>query len=80
MIPFDRMIVAQLDHFDFGDQRLNGRCSRCARQIIESGAQNSFPHIFKDPYQLKAFYRLMNNKKIDHADFLLVTKKGLLLS
>lgn len=78
MIPFDKMIEAQLSHFDFGDKRLNTRCGHCVRQIIDVGAQNSFPRIFKDPYQLKAFYRLMNNEKIDHEDFFLGYQKGVI--
>lgn len=78
MIPFDKMIMAQLGHFDFGDKRLNNRCSSCIQQIIASGAQNSFPCIFKDPYQLKAFYRLMNHEKIDHKDFFTGYQKGVI--
>jgi hypothetical protein len=77
MISFDRLINQQMEHVAFGDQRLNRRFQKCIHQIDQAGAHNSFPRIFRDPYELKAFYRLMNHPQISHADYLKSYQKGL---
>jgi len=78
MIPFDNVVTAQLQHFSFGDQRLNQRCCQCIAQIDECGAHHSFPRIFKAPHQLKAFYRLMNHSGVTPEALLNSYRQGLI--
>lgn len=64
MIPFDNMTLQQSQYFDFGDQRLNERTLQCLETLTKSRCWEGFPSIFGDQYQLKAFYRLMNNRRV----------------
>lgn len=64
MIPFDKLTLIQSQYFDFGDRRLNVRAQLCIDTLQNSRCNEGFPHIFTDQYQLKAFYRLMNNPKV----------------
>jgi len=54
----------QIKSLSFGDKRLNARCCRLFQQMESRGFAKSFPSIFQDKYELKAFYCLMNNKKV----------------
>ena len=67
MIPFDKMTKIQSQFFDFGDQRLNHRAFKCLSVLMTSQAWEGFPGIFADQYALKAFYRLMNNRRVNPA-------------
>ncbi len=64
MEPFDRMTKLQGQFFEFGDERLDHRAELCLETLINSNCNEGFPSIFTDQYALKAFYRLMNNKKV----------------
>lgn len=50
-------------NFHLGDQRLNKRAVACLERLMSRDLTKGFPRIFEDQYQLKAFYRLMNNPK-----------------
>lgn len=63
-MALDAVIVCQLDHFRFGDQRLNRRCQHLQTQLMQLDCAQSFPRLFKEKAQLKAFYRLVNNPKL----------------
>lgn len=64
MVQFDRMTKIQSQFFDFGDRRLNTRAEKCLKILSKVDTSEGFPCIFKDQYDLKAFYRLVNNKKV----------------
>jgi len=64
MIPFDKMTITQSQFFDFGDKRLNSRAEKSVKTLITSNLSEGFPRIFDNQYELKGFYRLMNNKKV----------------
>jgi hypothetical protein len=64
MIPFDKMTNQQSKYFAFGDQRLDVRAAKVLATLVKSQCWEGFPCIFKDQYQLKAFYRLMNNRRV----------------
>jgi len=77
MIPFDNMTMLQSQFFDFGDKRLNTRAEKCVKKLINSDLSAGFPCIFKDQYELKGFYRLMNNNKITSEKIALGLNAGL---
>ncbi len=52
------------DCFDLGDQRLNARACKILDQLSTTDLQKGFPRIFAQPAQLKAFYRFVNNSRI----------------
>lgn len=64
MIPFDNVINAQKSQIKFGDMRLDNLVKTIIEKIDERGSHNSFPNIFHDSSELKAFYRMINNKKV----------------
>ncbi len=64
MIPFDKMTITQSQFFDFGDTRLNTRAEKSIKTLINSNLSSGFPRIFEEQYELKGFYRLMNNNKV----------------
>ena len=66
---FDNYSLEQGSSFDFGDKRLNERAKSCIKTLIKSQPNEGFPHIFKSQYDLKAFYRLMNNNKVTPEKF-----------
>jgi hypothetical protein len=45
--------------------------------MFKANPSLSFPNIFKDQYQLKGFYRFINNKSISHNTFIESYKLGL---
>lgn len=69
MIPFDNYSLEQSQHFQFGDKRLDKRAFDCIKVLLNSHMHEGFPSIFNDQYDLKAFYRLMNNSKVSPAGF-----------
>lgn len=69
MIPFDNYSLEQCQYFQFGDKRLNKRALACVKILLNSHMHEGFPSIFNDQYDLKAFYRLMNNSKVSPSGF-----------
>lgn len=69
MIPFDNYSLEQCKYFQFGDKRLNKRAFNCVKTLLKSHMHEGFPSIFNDQYDLKAFYRLMNNSKVSPEGF-----------
>ena len=78
MIPFDKIVEKQINCVDFGDKRLSERCRLSYKKIDESGSSKSFPNIFQDAYQLKAFYGMINNPKVTAEKFLEGYTQGLI--
>lgn len=54
----------EFQHISLGDKRREQRAKLCLSKVAESPSA-AFPKIFKSNSELKAFYRLMNNKHID---------------
>lgn len=52
------------ESFNLGDQRLNARAYKILDQLSTADLQKGFPRIFAQPAQLKAFYRFVNNSRI----------------
>lgn len=77
MIPID-IVSVQLKHLNLGDLRLNKRMRKSFTKILEVGANHSFPNIFKDQFDLKGFYRLMNNMKVTPEGLYESYQKGLI--
>lgn len=77
MIPFDRMTISQTQFFNFGDKRLNERAMNSFQTLLTSNQVEGFPRIFNNQYELKAFYRLMNNKKVTSEKIISGYNKGL---
>jgi hypothetical protein len=46
--------------------------------LHSSNTALSFPNIFKDQHQLKGFYRLINNKSVEHSTFITGYQSGLI--
>lgn len=69
MIPFDNYSLEQCKYFRFGDKRLDKRAFNCVKTLLKSHLHEGFPSIFNDQYDLKAFYRLMNNSKVSPEGF-----------
>lgn len=55
------VIAAQLNAHQLGDKRLDKRCAQVQQQLLLGHTSQSFPQLVNQPYQLKAFYRLLNN-------------------
>jgi hypothetical protein len=51
-------------NFDLGDRRLNKRAANCLSVLLCKDTSLGFPRIFGDSGQLKAFYRMINNKRV----------------
>jgi hypothetical protein len=58
------VIEAQINAQRLGDKRLDSRCRQVQQQLMKADTSQSFPQVFNQPYQLKAFYRLLNNDKL----------------
>jgi hypothetical protein len=69
MIPFDNYSLEQCKYFQFGDKRLDKRAFNCVKSLLKSHLHEGFPSIFNDQYELKSFYRLMNNSKVSSQGF-----------
>lgn len=74
---FDRLIESQMQHYRFGDKRLDARCRFSQLSILSAGSNRSFPQIFKDQYSLKGLYRFANNKRVHPAAFGEAYRRGL---
>ena len=60
-----------LQNHNFGNEKINKRLDYSLERI-RANPSGSFPRIFQDPYQLKAFYRLINNDHLNSTDLLQV--------
>jgi hypothetical protein len=58
------VIEAQLKAHRLGDKRLDRRCAQVQQDLLKGHTSHSFPQLFNQPYQLKAFYRLLLNPKL----------------
>lgn len=73
-----RCIVLQVQGIQFGHLDRKHRYNRIISVLHSSNASLSFPELFKNQHQLKGFYRLMNNKAVDHSTFISGYKSGLI--
>lgn len=64
MIPLDTITSFQISSLRLPDSRLSERAIFCLEKIDRMGCALSFPAIFQSRSELKAFYRLANNKKV----------------
>lgn len=74
---FDSLVENQMQHYCFGDKRLDKRCRFSQLSILSSGSNQSFPQIFKNPYSLKGLYRFANNKRVHPSAFGEAYRRGL---
>lgn len=65
-----RCIALQVQGIQFGHLDRKHRYNRVISVLHSSNASLSFPELFKNQHQLKGFYRLMNNKSVNHATFI----------
>lgn len=73
-----RCIALQVQGIQFGHLDRKHRYNRVVSVLHSSNASLSFPELFKNQYQLKAFYRLMNNKSVNHSTFISGYQAGLI--
>jgi hypothetical protein len=73
-----RCITLQVQGIQFGHLDRKHRYDRVISILHSSNASLSFPELFKDQYQLKGFYRLMNNKAVHHSTFISGYQSGLI--
>ena len=71
------MTMTQCRFFDFGDKRLNDRARKCFSTLLSGNCCEGFPRIFGNQYDLKAFYRLMNNERVNPEKFVQGYVQGL---
>lgn len=75
----DVCIRLQKEGISFKHKDRQSRYSTLFDTLLSSNLHSSFPVIFKCQYDLKAFYRLINNKAIDMETFINGYQKGLQL-
>ena len=73
-----RCIALQVQGIQFGHLDRKHRYNRIISVLHSSNASLSFPELFKNQHQLKGFYRLMNNKAVNHSTFISGYKSGLI--
>lgn len=73
-----RCIALQVQGIQFGHLDRTHRYNQVLSVLHTSNASLSFPELFKNQHQLKAFYRLMNNKSVNHAAFISGYQAGLI--
>jgi len=73
-----RCITLQIQGIQFGHLDRKDRYNKVISVINTSNASLSFPDLFKNQHQLKGFYRLMNNKSVDHSTFISGYQTGLI--
>lgn len=64
MNPLETFVFNNFSSVHFGDLRLEKRCERILATFSKADMTKGFPMIFSDQYELKSFYRFMNNKKV----------------
>jgi hypothetical protein len=73
-----RCITLQVQGIQFGHLDRKHRYNQVISVLHSSNASLSFPELFKNQHQLKGFYRLMNNKSVNHSTFISGYKSGLI--
>lgn len=73
-----RCITLQVQGIQFGHLDRKRRYNQVISLLHSSNASLSFPDLFKNQHQLKGFYRLMNNKAVDHSTFITGYQSGLI--
>ncbi|MFC0516351.1 IS4 family transposase [Mucilaginibacter angelicae] len=73
-----RCIALQVQGIQFGHLDRTRRYNQVISILHSSNASLSFPELFKNQHQLKGFYRLMNNKSVNHSTFILGYQSGLI--
>ena len=79
-MPFSKdnsCITLQQDSISFKHKDRQSRYLTLLATLLSSNLHSSFPSIFKSQYDLKAFYRLINNKAINMETFIEGYQKGL---
>lgn len=66
-----------MNHYRFGDKRLDERCRSSQLKLLTVGSEKSFPQVFKNQYELKALYRFANNSHVEHKAFGQAYRRGL---
>ncbi len=84
MFPFKNMVTLspslklQLDSINLNHRDRNDRFRAIFNTLISTNPCLSFPKIFKDSYQLKALYRLINNKHVKQEKIINSYQTGLI--
>lgn len=73
-----RCIALQVQGIQFGHLDRTHRYNQVISALHSSNASLSFPELFKNQHQLKAFYRLMNNKSVNQSTFISGYVSGLI--
>ncbi len=73
-----RCIALQVQGIEFGHLDRSRRYNQVISVLHSSNASLSFPELFKNQHQLKGFYRLMNNKSVNHSTFISGYQSGLI--
>jgi hypothetical protein len=68
----------QISGIDFGHKDRATRFKTVLETMARSQISLGFPQIFKDQYQLKGFYRLINNDFVSHSTFIDGYQRGLI--
>lgn len=76
-ISKDKCISLQRDYISFNHKDRATRYSSLLNILLSSNLSSSFPTIFKCQYDLKAFYRLINNKALSMDTFINGYQQGL---
>lgn len=79
-MPFSKdssCIILQQEGISFKHKDRSSRYLTLLGTLLSSNLHSSFPVIFKNQYDLKAFYRLINNKAINMETFIEGYQKGL---
>ena len=73
-----RCIALQREAMNFGHADRKARFEKVMTVLGHNDCSLSFPHLFKDQHQLKAFYRFINNSAITHTAFIAGYQSGLI--
>ena len=71
------VVEEQIKGLSFEDDRLRQRYELSLSRIQIRDWSQSFPSLIKDTYELKGFYRFINNTRIDQSTFIKGYMKGL---
>lgn len=77
MLNGERCISLQISGINFSHSYRRARYQQVMSVLHSSNPSLSFPHLFKDQHQLKAFYRLINNDHISQSTFITGYQSGL---
>jgi hypothetical protein len=77
MLISSRCIDIQVSSINFHHQDRYVRFKKVIDTLFRSNPSCSFPELFKNQHQLKGFYRLINNKAVEHSIFLDGYQSGL---